>query len=60
MCTANEEFQASAHPGDIFIVESLSCFGYNSYSNISQCAFIFYTKSSYCDERYAAGLNCEG
>ena len=59
MCTtAIATFQASGHPSDIFIVQSLSCYGYNS--NISQCAITFYTKRSQCDERYAAGLHCEG
>lgn len=58
--TAIATFQASAHPRDTTMVQSLSCYGYSSDSNISRCAITFYTKSSHCDERYVAGLHCEG
>ena len=53
-------FYASAPPDDNFILQSLSCNGYNLDLNISQCSFTFYTKDSTCSDRYAAGLHCEG
>ena len=60
-CTiALSSFSTPGLPGDVFIISSLSCPGYNLMANVSQCGFQFVTKSSTCDVRYAAGLHCEG
>ena len=53
-------FSATAPPDDNFILYSLWCSGYNLDLNVSQCSFNFYTVDSRCNDRYAAGLHCEG
>ena len=53
-------FTAISLPDDKFLVQSLFCYRYNLSGNISQCNFNFYTKDSYCNERYSVGLQCQG
>lgn len=56
----SSSFSTSGLPDDVFTIYSISCYGYNTDANISQCSFQFVTMSSTCDVRSAAGLHCEG
>ena len=53
-------FRTTQFLADLPLVRSIRCYGYDVSGNISQCSYQFYTASSACDERYVAGLQCEG
>ena len=53
-------FTTTRNSGDFYLFRSLSCYGYDPSGNISQCSYQLYTVNSVCNERYVAGLHCEG
>ena len=57
--TAIGTFRTFPIPNDGFLVQSLSCSGYNISGNISQCSLQFTTGCSGTSSN-AAGLRCEG